>query len=839
MRKIPLLYLLAVAWLAGGSGKAGAQINFSMQIIADNDFAVFAGTSNSVAELLYQNNYYWGNQLSNAGSLNFTLLPGETTFYLLGMGGGGQEDVSGTVNGVDITAIPVMVSSDIGPSLTGYESQNHGGSVAAGTFNASLTDVQAAFGSLTWSNATNTINTTDVVILQSPNRIGYNMAPSTAHLYQFRASSAGVPPTPYGWPQITYPQNNGTAQALNTLITGITLAGGAVTNVYYSLNGSAWSAASSPNHWTNWSAPVIVSSGLNHLSVYAVDTNGASIGTNTIQFTWAYQPAITSPPANGNATGPFLNAVGTMTNDASVTNVYYSLNNSAWSPANSVNHWTNWSAPLSLLQGSNTFSAYAVDAYGNISATNTIQFMWTFQPQISSPQANSTVFSSALSAVGTVADDPGVTNVYYSLNNSAWLPAATSDNWNDWSASLTSRPGINTLSAYAVDAYGNVSSTNTIPFTYTPFSWLHPFSGYGSDGANPQGNLVLVGNTFYGTTVNGGDYGEGAIFQVNADGSGYTTLYSFTGGSDGANPYGGLVLAGGILYGNAQYGGEYGCGTVFAINTNGTGFTTLYTFAGGADGLYPYGNLVADGNALYGTAQSGGNYGNGTVFAINMDGSGFNALYSFTGGSDGASPQAGLILANGTLYGTTSSGGNYGGGVVFAINADASNFQVLYNFMGSFDGANPVAGLVLSGSTLYGVAQTGGNGGAGVVFSLATDGSSFNTLYSFSGGNDGADPQASLLLTNHTLFGTTYYGGNYGNGTVFTVKTDGSGFANVFSFTGGNDGANPWSPLVIAGDAVYGSTWWGGASGNGTIFGVPLSSVIATNITYFRNGLTT
>jgi hypothetical protein len=198
MRKLffkPLRFAVLGAALSAGATVAHGQ-SFSMQIVADNDFAVFAGTSSSVTELLYQNDYSWPDQINNLSTLSFDLQNGETTFYLLGMGGGGQENISGTVNGVDITTISdILMSSDIGPYLTGYEAQSSGGTVADGTFDASLTDVQAAFSSLTWGPPTP--NTSDAVIqLASPNGVGFDFPSQTAELFSFSTADVGVTSTP-------------------------------------------------------------------------------------------------------------------------------------------------------------------------------------------------------------------------------------------------------------------------------------------------------------------------------------------------------------------------------------------------------------------------------------------------------------------------------------------------------------------------------------------------------------------------------------------------------------------------------------------------------------------
>jgi uncharacterized repeat protein (TIGR03803 family) len=230
------------------------------------------------------------------------------------------------------------------------------------------------------------------------------------------------------------------------------------------------------------------------------------------------------------------------------------------------------------------------------------------------------------------------------------------------------------------------------------------------------------------------------VFKVNTDGSGYTILYSFSAGappyltnSDGGAPWGGLVLSSNTLYGTAAMGGSSGNGTVFKVNTDGSGFTVLKTLAGGSDGANPAAGLLLSGGTLYGTTSaynSGSGYG--TVFKVNTDGSGFTVLKNFSPlvnhtNSDGAYPYAGLVLSGNTLYGTTSGGGSSGNGTVFQINTNGSGFTVLKNFSPlvnntNSDGAHPEADLVLSGVTLYGTTSDGGSSGKGTVFSLVLHG---------------------------------------------------------------------------------------------------------------------
>jgi len=139
-----------------------------------------------------------------------------------------------------------------------------------------------------------------------------------------------------------------------------------------------------------------------------------------------------------------------------------------------------------------------------------------------------------------------------------------------------------------------------------------------SEGANPNAGLILSGNTLYGTVAAGGSSGLGTVFAVNTNGSDFRILHTFTGGSDGANPWAGLILSGNTLFGTAYGGGISGHGTVFKVDTNGWGFTTLHTFTYGSDGAGPIGGLILTNNTLYGTANLGGSSGAGIVFSISL-----------------------------------------------------------------------------------------------------------------------------------------------------------------------------------------------------------------------------
>jgi uncharacterized repeat protein (TIGR03803 family) len=369
------------------------------------------------------------------------------------------------------------------------------------------------------------------------------------------------------------------------------------------------------------------------------------------------------------------------------------------------------------------------------------------------------------------------------------------------------------------------------------FTNLYYFTN-GTDGAYPVAGLTLSGTTLYGTTQEGGSSGNGTVFAVNTDSAGFRSVYTFTNGTDGASPYAGLTLSGTTLYGTAANGGTAGSGTVFAVNTNGTDFTTICSFTTtsdpgnsdgtNSDGTTPLAGLLLFGNTVYGTAQYGGGMAYGTVFKVNTDRLNFTNLHSFTNGSDGAFPQAGLILSGDTLYGTANGGGSGRLGTVFAVSTNGTGFTNLHSFTGGSDGGAPDAGLILSGNTLYGTAYGGGSASNGTVFKVNTDGSGFTNLHSFTNGSDGANPLGGLILSGNTLFGTASGGGTAGNGTVFAVKTNGTGFTILYAFTETSgsfpgpafniDGANPKAGLILSSNILYGTAANGGTGGYGTVF---------------------
>ncbi len=367
---------------------------------------------------------------------------------------------------------------------------------------------------------------------------------------------------------------------------------------------------------------------------------------------------------------------------------------------------------------------------------------------------------------------------------------------------------------------------------------LHSFSG--ADGISPEGTLMLASTgDYYGTTVNGGASGDGTIFRMTPAGA-ITTVHSFA-GTDGSGPFGTLIQAAdGILYGTTSGGGASGNGTIFKMTLGGT-LTTLHSF-NGTDGLDAYGGLVqgTDGN-FYGVTVFGGSFSYGVAYRITSGGT-YTVLHNFNGSSaDGAYPYPALIQAtDGNFYGTTFSGGGAFEGTVFQM-TPAGAVTIVHAFCLSgvpcSDGGNVQAGVIQgSDGNLYGTVARGGDGtctlggyeGCGTIFQVSLGGT-FANLHLFHL-VDGGGPVTGLVQTkNGTLYGVTPYGGASSNcgggcGTIYKISTTGT-FGSIYSFcatSGCPDGSFPVGVLAEAPNGMlYGSTGFGGADGDGTVFILP------------------
>jgi uncharacterized repeat protein (TIGR03803 family) len=362
------------------------------------------------------------------------------------------------------------------------------------------------------------------------------------------------------------------------------------------------------------------------------------------------------------------------------------------------------------------------------------------------------------------------------------------------------------------------------------FTVVHSFNG--SDGANPlAGFTINARGNLYGTTNAGGTSGAGTVFMVTHYGT-EVVLYSFAGGTDGANPQGSLIMdSAGNLYGTTNTGGTTGVGTVFKV-TRKRKKITLYNFAGQSDGASPEAALATDaaGN-LYGTTTAGGANGNGTVFRLAPKKKGRKwrerVLYSFGSGTDGAIPVAGVTFdATGNLYGTTSAGGTYGYGTVFQLKRSKSGWteNILYNFQGGDDGDVPYAGVIVDKSgNLYGGTTGGGTGAGGTIFELTPSNGNwtFTVLYNIPGWSLSGPFRNLMMDASGNLYGTTHCDGTYSKGTVYKLTLSGGTwtYTSLYVFTGGSDGLFSYSNLVFDKHGnLYGTTSLGGAGGGGVVF---------------------
>lgn len=354
------------------------------------------------------------------------------------------------------------------------------------------------------------------------------------------------------------------------------------------------------------------------------------------------------------------------------------------------------------------------------------------------------------------------------------------------------------------------------------------------------GTIAILGgcgaNSFSAPPLTGGASaaGHGVPAKLSDE-----ILYSFSGGNDGGNAATAVVFDGhGNLYGTTAAGGAYLCGTVFKLTPNPTppwNEAVLYNFGCFGDGKDPHGGVTFDphGN-LDGTTVAGGNGGacasDGCGIVYQLTSTTENVLYNFKGGNDGFGPGGGVIYNKaGNTFGTTPDGGRYSHGIVYEVSA--RHERILHAFTGGKDGSTGSLGLLLRDSTtgsLYGVTELGGgSANAGTVFRLTPNGThwTFTTLYTFKGTPDAGSPYGGLIADSRgkNLYGTTYFGGAHGMGSIFELSPGSHGKYRervLYSFKGGSDGSLPTSTLVFGkSSALYGTTSSGGGScGCGTIF---------------------
>ena len=402
------------------------------------------------------------------------------------------------------------------------------------------------------------------------------------------------------------------------------------------------------------------------------------------------------------------------------------------------------------------------------------------------------------------------------------------------------------------------------------FDITNPFDPIG---AQPESKLVLYDGRLFGTTIRGGAAGVGVLYTLNTDGSGYRILTEFPEGFNGYTD----VPSGDIsITSNARIIGAFsqftsfqsGLHRFYKVDTSGTAFegfgflnqrengnsnntpmllddeTILYTtqtmgrhdggvfnetdtsgfttshlhFGASPNGFRPGQLIKGSDGKLYGTTEYGGTNGNGTIFAINQNGSGYMKLHEFTD-AEGYQPQGKLLEASdGKLYGALAWGGPIGTGALYRIDKNGTNFQIIYTFPTATDGYSPVGYLVEdAGGFLYGSTNYNGNV-YGAVFRINKDGTGYTVLRNFAAPDIGY-PLGGLKLHMGVLYGIGYFGGASNLGGIFKMNTDGTGYQLLHSFSGIADGSNPTAPPIVANDGkLYGGALFGGANSAGTLY---------------------
>jgi uncharacterized repeat protein (TIGR03803 family) len=483
--------------------------------------------------------------------------------------------------------------------------------------------------------------------------------------------------------------------------------------------------------------------------------------------------------------------------------------------------------------------------YGTVfeiaNSSNSITTLASFNSSNGANPAAGLVEDSSGNLFGTTLQ--GGTNLYGTVfevaNGSSSITTLASFNYSNGASPESSLVKDSSGNLFGTTQYGGTHGAGTVFEVANggnTVTTLASFDAY-PNGASPFAALVKDGNgNLFGTTTGGGTSSDGTVFEVAHGSNTITTLASFN-YSNGADPIGGLVEdSSGNLFGTTILGGTYGAGTVFEVANGSNSITTLASF-NYSNGYSALGTLVEDSSGnLFGTTSLGGTSGYGTVFEVAHGSNTITTLASFNNGN-GAFPYGGLVEdSSGNLFGSTTGGGTTGYGTVFEVANSSNSITTLASF-NSTTGFVPYGTLVDdSGGNLFGSTYVGGTSGAGTVFEVASGSNSITTLASFSFSN-GANPEAGLVEDRSgNLFGTTIAGGTYFDGTVFEVANGSNSITTLASFNRSN-GAVPIGGLVEDNSGnLFGTTVSGGASGVGVVFEVVSSDTTPPTTTAVSSG---
>ena len=385
----------------------------------------------------------------------------------------------------------------------------------------------------------------------------------------------------------------------------------------------------------------------------------------------------------------------------------------------------------------------------------------------------------------------------------------------------------------AGNLYGTTSNTAfKVGVNSNAITTIATFTG--PNGNTPEGPLLMdpAGN-LYGTTYRGGTENDGTVFEIANGSSAITTLASFD-GTNGAYTFGGVTMnAAGNLFGTTYEGGAFNDGTVFEI-TKGSNAVTSFTSFDENEGSPGSGGVALDASGtLYGITGQGGTSNDGTVFEIAAGSSTATALASFNG-TDGSSPDSIILDHFGNLFGATFGGGAYGKGAVFEIAHGSNTITAIASFPSGNGPSDPVGAVTLDAAgNLYGTTVNGVYSGQGAVFEVAKGSNAITALASFpTASGQWLEPRVTSDASGN-LYGTTETGGPNNSGAIFEI-TKATGTLTVIATFNGANGSDPSAGVTLdsVGD-LYGTTYSGGANGDGTVFEIPNGSTTITAIASF------
>ena len=448
------------------------------------------------------------------------------------------------------------------------------------------------------------------------------------------------------------------------------------------------------------------------------------------------------------------------------------------------------------------------------------------------------ILASALLFLGIGVSQAQITNIHNFASNSYMY--CTPIQSGNVLYGMTSESGVN--------GYGSIFSVNTDGSNYKD---LLDFADTGStafhcNGDYPYGSLTLLGNTLFGTTYLGGLHGDGTVFSIHTDGSGYRDLWDFADTGTVVNNYSGyrsessLTAIGGKLFGTTYEGGFNADGTLFRIDTSYTkdttrimgGYKDLWDFHYNSDsnGAYPYTvtlQVSPSKKVLYGAAYEGGVNDKGCVFSIDTNGAHYKNLHNFGSGGDGYYPYSSVLLAGAKLYGMTYEGGGYGYGTIYSLDTNGTNYMALYDFGGT-NGEYPYGDLTIAGNMMYGMTEAGGTNGYGTIFSIDTVGNNFTNLFNFDYYTYGEEPEANLLLSNGSVYGTTYDGGSLDGGTLFRYDLCGSSSVMVATTADNGTGNGTAMANATGGPTPYTYMWSPGGQTSAMVTGLSARTYTVT-----------